>query len=165
MDNIFSDLSILDKAGILGRGLLIGAKQTISNPQSILGHGKYPERLSSQLQYQYPELGNVRQNRTPLDVAINYGGGYDWAARSKMNQQDAQSLAKAYQLADYIKYGLLMNPEGQQDSVQDYLENVAGINKAIQDNGAMLNNPSLLKKSADYAKTKATKEPKFKSYK
>jgi len=140
-DNIFSNMSTWDKIKTLASGYGLGALNKVTNYDAINKHGEYPDLLRGELQNNYPELGYSRQNRTPLDAAINYGGGYDFGKNIPVSYQDADKMAKAYQLTDYLTSSLMSNKQGMSDASKDYYDNMAGVRQAIED--------KRLKKSAD----------------
>ena len=83
-------------------------------PMTRLKHGAYPDIIKREIERQYPDIG-PRVDRGVLDMAINYAGGYDWAARSGLDPQITKEQARAYQ---YMDYG-----DRPEDSIQDYYEN------------------------------------------
>jgi hypothetical protein len=90
-----------------------------------------------------PELG-PRVDRGLLDMAINFAGGYDWAAREGISPQVAKEMARAYQYKGYAD-----RPE---DSIQDYYENVAGIEAFT---GERVPAGKLIDMAIEYARNKA----------
>ena len=117
----FSTLSPLEKMKILGRGMGL----QISNFGAALKHDSAPRKdlreFKSKPRYQLPP---GRVDRNPLDAALNYSGGYDFASQPGVTQEDAIDLAKAYQLFDYIR---AMSLERELDAQRDFGENVAGV--------------------------------------
>ena len=126
-ENQFANMSMWDKLGVLGSGGLNAAGLLVSHPISYFEHAFYPEHLKVQLA---KDLGTERTNRSPLDVAINYGGGYQFGTIPSVTEQDADKMAKAYQLWDYMN---AKNPQSEQDAWKDYQENMAGVRAAIAD--------------------------------
>ena len=161
--NLFEQMSAWDKAKALAQGYGLGLYNQIKYPEQVQQHGEYPDHLSAQLQYSNPELGYSRQNRTPLDSAINYGGGYQWAANPNVSYQDADKLAKAYQLTDYLKAGLFGDKQGKQDAYRDYMENMAGVKQAIIDKQAKkaINDDYIRQLAAKYGIKTGTVEAKY----
>lgn len=161
--NMFAQMSAWDKAKALASGYGLGIYNKFKNPEQVAIHGEYPDRLSAQLQYSNPELGFSRENRTPLDAAINYGGGYQWAANPNVNYQDADKMSKAYQLMDYLKSGLIGDTQGKQDAYRDYVENMAGVKQAIADKQMKkkIDDDYIRRLSAQYGMKTGTKESKY----
>ena len=139
--NMFDQMSAWDKAKAIGSGLLSVGGFMVRHPLQYLEHSAYPEKLRNTLAETYPEMAIERVNRNPLDVAINYGGGYQFGALPSTNLQDADKMAKAYQLIDYL---YAENPQQKQDAWKDYQENMAGVRAAIANKrvGKNLNIPA-----------------------
>ena len=137
MPNPYEDYGLLDffkDAHILSGG-----------PMTRLQHGAYPDIIKNVIERQYPDIG-PRVDRGVLDMAINYAGGYDWAARSGLDPQIAKEQARAYQ---YMDYG-----DRPEDSVQDYYENVAGIDAF---SGQRVSDEELARMAVEYARQKYSK--------
>jgi len=115
----------------------------IKNPIDVMQHISFPQAMSDRIQRKYPELG-PRVDRGLLDMALNFAGGYDWAAREGITPEVAKEMARAYQ---YRHYG--SRPE---DSIQDYYENVAGIDAFT---GNRVSNEALIDMALRYAREKA----------
>jgi hypothetical protein len=162
-NNIFSNMSALEKAKILASGYGGAFLNSIMHPQEYIKHGAYPDELSQSLQQKNPELGFKRYDRTPLDVAINYGGGYQYAASPNISYDEAADRAKAYQLKGYLIDGIFGNSQRQLDAVQDYEENMAGIKQAIEDKRvkSVKDEDKIRKMSAKYGKQKATEKARY----
>lgn len=128
--NMFEQMSALDKAKAIGSGLLSAGGFMIAHPLQYSSHSNYPEQLKQQLAKDSPDLGLVRLNRSPLDTAINYGGGYQFGALPSADLESADKMAKAYQLIDYL---YAETPQQKQDAWKDYQENMAGVRAAIAD--------------------------------
>ena len=126
-ENQFANMSMWDKLGVLGSGGLNAAGLLVSHPISYFEHAFYPEHLKVQLA---KDLGTERTNRSPLDVAINYGGGYQFGTIPSVTEQDADKMAKAWQLRDYM---MAKTPQAEQDAWKDYQDNMAGVRAAIAD--------------------------------
>ena len=127
--NMFEQMSALEKAKAIGSGLLSAGGFMIMHPFQYSSHSNYPEQLKQQLAQQSPDLGLTRINRSPLDVAINYGGGYQFGSLPSADLESADKMAKAYQLIDYI---YAETPQQRQDAWKDYQENMAGVKAAIE---------------------------------
>jgi len=127
--NMFEQMSALEKAKAIGSGLLSAGGFMIMHPFQYSSHSNYPEQLKQQLAQQSPNLGLTRINRSPLDVAINYGGGYQFGTLPSADLESADKMAKAYQLIDYI---YAETPQQRQDAWKDYQENMAGVKAAIE---------------------------------
>ena len=117
----------------------------IMNPIDVMQHISFPQAMSDRILRQHPELG-PRVDRGILDMALNYAGGYDWAAREGITPEVAKEMAKAYQ---YKQYG-----DRPEDSVQDYYENVAGIDAFT---GQRVPHETLIDMALKYAREKASK--------
>jgi hypothetical protein len=153
----FADMSMADKIALLARG---AKKRYIDNFTASNQHGQYPEQLAAGLKDKYfVELGNLRKNRGPLDVAINYGGGYDFAANKNVPPQDVRDMAKAYQLFDYMTS---MKDTSKADAIGDYYENMAGVEAGLAGRGrGRMPEEDLQRMAAKYGMSKATKAPAF----
>lgn len=127
--NLFDQMSALEKAKAIGSGLLSAGGFMIMHPLQYSSHSNYPEQLKQQLMQQSPNLGLVRVNRSPLDQAINYGGGYQFGSLPSADLESADKMAKAYQLIDYL---YAETPQQKQDAWKDYQENMAGVKAAIE---------------------------------
>jgi hypothetical protein len=130
--NMFAQMSMLDKLKTLGSGAVSSASLLFNNPSAYLEHGAYPEQLKNKLSA-YKDLGTTRVNRSPLDVAINYGGGYQFGTIPNMTVEEADKMAKAWQLMDYMKTS---DPKREMDAWKDYQENMAGVKAAIENKRA-----------------------------
>jgi hypothetical protein len=153
----FADMSMLDKVSLLARG---AKKRYIDHYDAASKHGAYPDQLAAALKDKYlVELGNSRRNRTPLDVAINYGGGYDFAANKAVPAQDVRDMAKAYQLFDYMTS---IRDSAKADAIGDYYENMAGVEAGLagRSRGRMPES-EIQRLSAEYGKKKATAAPAY----
>lgn len=115
----------------------------LANPIDAMQHISFPEAVAQRIMREYPELG-PRVDRGILDMAVNFAGGYDWAAREGISPQVAKEMARAYQYKDYAD-----RPE---DSIQDYYENLAGINAFT---GQRVPTGSLINMALEYARDKA----------
>lgn len=129
-ENQFDQMSAWDKTKAIGSGVGNWLGFMAMHPFQYNEHNSYPNLLSDQLKSQYPDLGSVRVNRTPLDTAINYGGGYQFGALPSANLENADKMAKAWQLMDYI---YAETPQQKYDAWKDYQENMAGVRQAIAD--------------------------------
>lgn len=129
-ENMFDKMSAWEKAKAIGSGLVSAGGFMVSHPLQYSSHSNYPEQLKQQLAKQSPNLGLVRTNRSPLDTAINYGGGYQFGTLPSVDLEKADNLAKAYQLIDYI---YAETPQQKQDAWKDYQENMAGVRAALAD--------------------------------
>lgn len=114
-------MGILDRLKLEAKGLAIG----VLNPINTLQHLLAPERIRRELT---KSLGKTRPDRGPMDKALNYAGAYDYGIRPGINAEDAATMAKLYQLRDFTD-----RPE---DSIYDYLENMAGLRAAERDRAA-----------------------------
>ena len=162
-NNIFSNMSAWDKAKTLISGHGGALLNSIMHPQEAWAHDGYPDELSQSLVSKNPEVGFKRYDRTPLDVAINYGGGYQYATSPTVSYDQAANRAKAYQLSGYLVDGMLGNKDRQVDAVRDYEENLAGIKQAIEDKRvkSIMNEDKIRQMSAKYGKQKATARQQY----
>lgn len=153
----FADMSMLDKVSLLARG---AKKRYFDHYDAASKHGAYPDQLAAALKDKYlVELGNSRQNRTPLDVAINYGGGYDFAANKAVPAQDVRDMAKAYQLFDYMTS---IRDSAKADAIGDYYENMAGVEAGLAGRSrGRMPEADIQRLSAQYGKRKATAAPAY----
>lgn len=132
-ENQFANMNWWDKLSTLGSGVANAGSLLFAHPISYVEHGLYPEKLKNALA---KDLGTSRTNRSPLDVAINYGGGYQFGTIPSVTEQEADKMAKAYQLWDYMN---AKNPQSEQDAWKDYQENMAGVRQAIADKRVGIN--------------------------
>jgi hypothetical protein len=148
LDNQFANMTMADKLKTLGSGLLGSGSLFFRHPISYVEHALYPEQLKVQLS---KDLGNERTNRSPLDVAINYGGGYQFGTIPSVTLDEADKLAKAWQLRDYM---MAKNPHLEQDAWKDYQENMAGVRAAIEAKrtGNVVEKDKIYKEAAKYGK-------------
>lgn len=131
MDDIFAQMSPWQKLSTLMQGYGVGIRDTFNEPGVLWNHLLYPEQLKVMLNQYNPELGKVRTDRSPLDQAINYGGGYQFGSSSSLPIEDIEKLAKAYQLRGYLLDKFKgASPERLRDASMDYYENMAGVNAA-----------------------------------
>ena len=114
-----------------------------ANPIDAMQHTSFPQAMSNRILRANPELG-PRVDRGLLDMALNFAGGYDWAAREGITPEVAKEMARSYQYKDYGS-----RPE---DSIQDYYENVAGIDAFT---GERVPHESLINMALEYARKKA----------
>lgn len=149
--NMFAQMSMWDKLKTLGSGAASSASLLFNNPSAYLEHGAYPEQLKNQLATSAKDLGTTRVNRSPLDTAINYGGGYQFGTIPDMTVENADKMAKAYQLFDYMKAS---NPKSELDAWKDYQENMAGVKAAVQarNAGKNLTKEEIARASANYGR-------------
>ena len=138
----FSTLSLPEKLSILGRGGLLQLK----NWSAALGHDRAPERdlreFRSKPRYELPQQ---RRDRNPLDAALNYSGGYDFASQPGVSIEDAIDLAKAYQLRDYM---MANTRQRELDAQRDFGENVAGIVSSREPKGYL----QMMQDAANYGR-------------
>lgn len=138
----FSTLTLPEKLSILGRGGLL----QLANFKAALAHDRAPERdireFRSKPRYQLPQQ---RVDRNPLDAALNYAGGYDFARQPGVSMEDAIDLAKAYQLRDYM---MARTQQRELDAQRDFGENVAGIVSAQDPVGYL----RMMQNAADYGR-------------
>lgn len=139
----FSTLSLPEKLRILARGGLL----QFTNMRAAGKHDVAPERHLREFRSK-PRYGLPRQrvDRNPLDVALNYAGGYDFANQPNVSMEDAIDLAKAYQLRDYM---LATTKQRELDAQRDFGENVAGIVSAQVPTNYM----KMMQNAADYGNT------------
>lgn len=149
--NMFAQMSMWDKLKALGSGAASSASLLWNNPSAYLEHGAYPEQLKNQLALSAKDLGTTRMNRSPLDAAINYGGGYQFGTIPDMTVENADKMAKAYQLMDYMKAS---NSQSELDAWKDYQENMAGVKAAIEAKrvGNKLSKEEIARASANYGR-------------
>jgi hypothetical protein len=136
-DNPFENYGLLQR--IKDHNLMT----VLANPVDAMQHIAFPEAVAQRIKREYPELG-PRVDRGLLDMAINFAGGYDWAAREGISPQVAKEMARAYQYKGYAD-----RPE---DSIQDYYENVAGIDAFT---GDRVPTSQLIEMALEYARNKA----------
>lgn len=139
MDDPFKDY------GVLNALWDTNIRTVFKNPIDVMQHINFPQAMSDRILRKYPELG-PRVDRGLLDIALNFAGGYDWAAREGITPEVAKEMAKSYQ---YRHYG--SRPE---DSIQDYYENVAGIDAFT---GNRVPHESLIDMALEYARNKVAK--------
>jgi hypothetical protein len=120
---------------------------------STINHFAFPDKFAEALYAQYPELER-RKDRNVADMAINYGGAYDWGNRDFIDPETARQMAKHYQARDYFKGLLQDKPERVQDSIDDYNENFAGIMAGYRDQGNRKSMDDLVKEAYAYAMQK-----------
>jgi hypothetical protein len=151
----FANLSMLDKAKLLAKA----AKYRIQYNKQAVEHGKYPDALSSELKKNYLDtVGNSRVNRSPLDVALNYGGGYDFGVRQDVPADVARDMGKAYQYTDYF-FSPFTGPKS--DAVGDYYENMAGVEAGIKERGRRATEAEIQRRSAEYGKRSSKMLPQY----
>lgn len=136
-DNPFENYGLLQR--ISDHNLMT----VLRNPVDAMQHISFPEAVAQRIMRENPELG-PRVDRGLLDMAINFAGGYDWAAREGISPQVAKEMARAYQYKGYAD-----RPE---DSIQDYYENVAGIEAFT---GERVPTGNLIEMALEYARSKA----------
>lgn len=152
MDDLFAQMSPWQKLQTLMQGYGIGIRDTFSEPKVLFNHLMYPEQLKVMLNQYNPEIGMTRTDRSPLDRAINYGGGYQFGSTSSLPIEDIEKMAKAYQLRGYLLDQLTgASPERLRDASMDYYENMEGVRAAREEKESK---PNIRKKSAEYAKRK-----------
>lgn len=139
-DNPFENYGLLQR--IKDHNLMT----VLANPVDAMQHIAFPEAVAQRIKREYPELG-PRVDRGLLDMAINFAGGYDWAAREGISPQVAKEMARAYQYKGYAD-----RPE---DSIQDYYENVAGIDAFT---GDRVPTSQLIEMALEYAKRKKSED-------
>jgi hypothetical protein len=127
----YAEMSLPGKLGELAKGAGKGLKYMFRESKAYAGHLQAPEVFAKMLRERYPELGAKRVDRGPLDAAINFAGGYDWAARPEVSAEDARAMALQYQLRDYMKPSRTKSNE-----VADYAQNLAGVEQALADKEA-----------------------------
>ena len=127
----YAEMSLPSKLGELAKGAGKGLKYMLTESKAYAGHLQAPEVFAKMLRERYPELGAKRVDRGPLDAAINFAGGYDWAARPEVSAEDARAMALQYQLRDYMKPSRTKSNE-----VADYAQNLAGVEQALADKEA-----------------------------
>jgi hypothetical protein len=151
----FASLSMLDKAKLLAKA----AKYRIQYNKQAVEHGKYPDALSSELKKNYLDtVGNSRVNRSPLDVALNYGGGYDFGVRQDVPADVARDMGKAYQYTDYF-FSPFTGPKS--DAVGDYYENMAGVEAGIKERGRRATEAEIQRRSAEYGRGVSKMLPQY----
>ena len=124
----YADMSAIQKAVELAKGFWNNQRYAWGENPAWLAHMQAPEQYAQYFKQHYPEMGSLRVNRGPLDVAINYAGGYDWAARPEVSPEDARNMARQYQLSDYVLPG-----RKESNEVADYAQNMAGVERALAD--------------------------------
>lgn len=124
-----------------------------SHPLETINHFAFPDKFADALYAQYPDLER-RKDRNVADMAINYGGAYDWGNRDFVDPETARQMAKHYQARDYFG-GLLSGDQARaQDSIDDYNENFAGIMAGYRDQGQRKSMDDLVKEAYMYAMQK-----------
>lgn len=101
-------------------------QEVAKRPIETAKHIAFPQHFASYFKQKNPDA--KRTDRSLMDMAINYAGGYDWAARGT-NPESAKRMARHYQSRDY--------DERPDDSIADYYENVAGIDAYDPETGRM----------------------------
>ena len=151
----FANLSMLDKAKLLAKA----AKYRVQYNKQAVEHGKYPDALSSELKKNYlDQVGNSRVNRSPLDAALNYGGGYDFGVRQDIPADVARDMGKAYQYTDYF-FSPFTGPKS--DAVGDYYENMAGVEAGIKERGRRATEAEIQRRSAEYGRGVSKMLPQY----
>jgi hypothetical protein len=151
----FANLSMMDKAKLLAKA----AKYRIQYNKQAVEHGKYPDALSSELKKNYlDDLGNSRVDRSPLDVALNYGGGYDFGVRQDIPADVARDMGKAYQYTDYF-FSPFTGPKS--DAIGDYYENMAGVEAGIKERGRRATEAEIQRRSAEYGRGASKMLPQY----
>ena len=151
----FANLSMMDKAKLLAKA----AKYRIQYNKQAVEHGKYPDALSSELKKNYlDQVGNSRVNRSPLDAALNYGGGYDFGVRQDIPADVARDMGKAYQYTDYF-FSPFTGPKS--DAVGDYYENMAGVEAGIKERGRRATEAEIQRRSAEYGRGVSKMLPQY----
>jgi hypothetical protein len=97
-------------------------------------------------------------NRSPLDVALNYGGGYDFGVRQDVPADVARDMGKAYQYTDYF-FSPFTGPKS--DAVGDYYENMAGVEAGIKERGRRATEAEIQRRSAEYGKRSSKMLPQY----
>lgn len=149
-DNPYADYMPNEFISDLNIGTLMG------RPMQALEHSAWPDKFAKAFYEAYPDVER-RKDRNLADMAINYGGAYDWGVREGMDPDIARRQAKHYQARDYIG-GLLSGDKARaQDSIDDYNENFAGIMAGYRDQGKRKSMDDLVKEAYDYAMMKGQK--------
>ena len=117
-------------------------QEVIKRPLESAKHGGFPEHFSNYYKRMNPS--DKRTDRSIMDMAINFAGGYDAAARG-FPKDSLMRMARHYQSRDY--------DERPQDSIQDYYENIAGV-EAYDPNVGRLSMEDLYRLAMQYAKEK-----------
>lgn len=143
--NLFNNMSYLDKLKTLVQGVPPAINYAWNDWSGMREHLEYPEHLKTLLKEYHPELGMQRTKGGPLDRAMNYGGGYQFGATSKIPVEDADKLAKSYQLLQSMR-GI----NTPQEAARDYYQNMEGVRAGRMDRNTT---PSISEKAATYAKT------------
>tara|TARA_R100000734_G_C3318262_1_gene112239 strand:+ start:3934 stop:4392 length:459 start_codon:yes stop_codon:yes gene_type:complete len=117
----------------------------LANPVDAMEHITFPEAIAQRIRRENPQLGE-RIDRGLLDIAVNFAGGYDWAAREGISPKVAKEMARAYQFKDYA--------DRPNDSIQDFYENVAGIDAFT---GQRVPSSQLIDMALEYARQKTQK--------
>ena len=120
-----------------------------SNPHDAALHSMFPDRIARKLKANYKDLGDTRIDRGLLDMAINFAGGYDWGSRDGVGQDAAKEMARHYQARGY--------GERPNDSINDYYENVAGVELAGR-TPDRLSDSDLMALAVQYAKDRYSKQ-------
>tara|TARA_R110001606_G_C14862004_1_gene588632 strand:+ start:42 stop:500 length:459 start_codon:yes stop_codon:yes gene_type:complete len=141
--DLFKDYGLLDSASDLNLMTLF------SNPHDAALHSMFPDNIARNLKSNYPELGDTRIDRGLLDMAINFAGGYDWAARDGVSKDAAKGMARHYQNRGY--------DDRPEDSINDYYENEAGIN-LVDKSQPRLSNSDLMELAVQYAKDRYSRQ-------
>jgi hypothetical protein len=135
------------------------AKYRIQYNKQAEEHGKYPDILSAALKEKYlDQVGNSRVNRSPLDAAINYGGGYDFGVRGDVPPEVARDMAKSYQYTDYF-FSPFTGPKA--DAVGDYYENMAGVEAGIKERARRASEEDIARRSAEYGRRTSKMLPQY----
>ena len=91
-------------------------QEVMKRPLETGKHIAFPEAFSNYYKRKNPD--EKRTDRSIMDMAINFAGGYDSAARG-FPKESLKRMARHYQSRDY--------EERPEDSIQDYYENMAGV--------------------------------------
>jgi hypothetical protein len=141
-DNPYKDYGLLQALGDAHLGKYVGGMAGGDSWQHLM----FPDDFAKRLYEMYPDLER-RRDRNMADMAINFAGGYDWGVRESVDPQVARDMAKAYQYRDY-------RGGREEDSIQDYYENLAGVEAGIQHKGERLSMDDLVKAAYSYADVK-----------
>ena len=143
----FKDRSVIEKAGAMAKGGLLGAKYFGS--EDYLRHIFHQDRIVEALANR---INEPRVSGGLLDSAINFAGAYDWGVRPGVDPQDARDMGLAYQMFDATlrDFGRRI-PEEEE---LDYIQNMAGVEAGIMDReqGRRMTDLELLDAAIRYAK-------------
>lgn len=124
----------------------------LSNPVAAISHLTNMEPLAQKLVDKYfpgKTLEKHRIDRSQIDKAVNYAGGYDYGKREGVEPGFASRAADSYQIRQYRN-----EPDRREDAVYDALENQKGILDAVRDReaGKNITEEDILRAAYEFSK-------------